>query len=280
MLKDILLMLSTFPDPTAGVALEPVVQFARRNDSFISGLALEIDIHEPSSLLPSWIIDVHTMASAAKARSRQAGDRLLERLKELCAADRVPIESRMITCWWPPLYSEAIIDLARVHDLTVVPLDPNDSQKRQLAEDVLFGSGRPVLLLPETAVEIGCDQIIVAWDYSRASSRALLDAMPLLSAAKRIEVVTVLGEKEIAQRGAADLKAHFARHGLTIEYNELNFPTEGQRLSDVLQNHAADRGAGMLVMGAYGHSRFREFVLGGATRGVLDDLRMPIFLSH
>ena len=104
--------------------------------------------------------------------------------------------------------------------------------------------------------------------------------MPLLSAAKRVEVVTVLGEKEIAQRGAADLKAHFARHGLTIEYNELNFPTDGQRLSDVLQNHAADRGAGMLVMGAYGHSRFREFVLGGATRGVLDDLRMPIFLSH
>ena len=123
MLKDILLMLSTFPDPTAEVALEPIVQFARRNDSFISGLALEIDIHEPSSLLPSWLIDVHTMASAAKARSRQAGDRLLERLKELCAADRVPIESRMITCWWPPLYSEAIIDLARIHDLTVVPLD-------------------------------------------------------------------------------------------------------------------------------------------------------------
>ena len=93
--------------------------------------------------------------------------------------------------------------------------------------------------------------------------------MPLLTKAKRIEIVTVVGEKAIPQRNAGDLRAHFARHGLTIDYTELAFPAGAQRLSDVLQNHAADRGVGMLVMGAYGHSRFREFVLGGATRGVL-----------
>jgi nucleotide-binding universal stress UspA family protein len=278
-MKDILLLLSTFPDPTAEAALGPVVRFAHRNGNSISGLALEIDIHEPSApLVP--LIDVHAMASAAKARSREAGDRLLQGLKELCGADRVPMEARTVTCWWPSLYSEVAINLSRVHDLTVVPLDSNDGQKRRLAEDVLFGSGRPVLLVPETVVEIARDEIVVAWDYSRSSSRAVLDAMPLLSAAQRIEVVTVVGEKEIAQGSTADLKAHFARHGLTIEYNEIAFPAAGQRLSDVLQNHAASRGAGMLIMGAYGHSSFREFVLGGATRGVLDGLRMPVFLSH
>ena len=73
--KDILLMLSTFPDPTAGVALKPVVQFARRNDSFISGLALEIDIHEPSSLLPSWIIDVRNQNRIYQRLGCQPSDR-------------------------------------------------------------------------------------------------------------------------------------------------------------------------------------------------------------
>ena len=280
MLKDMLLLLSTFPDPTGEAALGSAVRFARRNESSISGLVLEIDIHEPASSLFPLIVDVHAMVSDAKTRSHQAGARLHQRLKELCVAEQVAMEARSVTCWWPSLYSEAIINLARVHDLTVVPLDSNDSQKRQLAEDVLFGSGRPVLLLPETGVEIGGEHLIVAWDHSRSSSRAILDAMPLLGTAKRIEVVTVVGEKEIAQRGMADLKAHFARHDLTIEYNEISFPAEKKGISDVLQGYAISRGAGMLIMGAYGHSRFREFIVGGATRGILEGLRMPVLLSH
>jgi nucleotide-binding universal stress UspA family protein len=120
----------------------------------------------------------------------------------------------------------------------------------------------------------------VAWDHSRSSSRAMLDAMPLLGTAKRIEVVTVVGEKEIAQHGIADLKAHFARHDLTVEYNEISFPAEKKGIADVLQGYATSRGAGMLIMGAYGHSRFREFIVGGATRGILEGLRMPVLLSH
>lgn len=277
--RDILLLLTTFPDPTAEAALRPAVRFARRNDSSITGLGLEIDIHEPSTSLAPLIIDVHAMIGSAKARSGEAGDRLLRRLKELCAAEQVAVEARTVMCWWPSLYSEAVIDLARVHDLTAIPLDSSDSQKRRVAEDILFGSGRPVLLFPEVAVEIGCDNVMVAWDYSRSAARAVLDAMPLLRTAKRIEVVTVVGEKNIGQRSTTDLKAHFARHGLTIEYSELALQAGG-RLSDLLQSHAVERGAGMLIMGAYGHSRFREFVLGGATRGILDDLRLPILLSH
>ena len=231
--RDILLLLTTFPDPTAEAALQPAVRFARRNDSSITGLGLEIDIHEPSTSLAPLIIDVHAMIGSAKARSGEAGDRLLRRLKELCAAEQVAMEARTVMCWWPSLYSEAVIDLARVHDLTAIPLDSSDSQKRRVAEDVLFGSGRPVLLFPEVAVEIGCDNVMVAWDYSRSAARAVLDAMPLLRTAKQIEVVTVVGEKNIGQRSTTDLKAHFARHGLTIEYSELALQAGG-RLSDLL----------------------------------------------
>ena len=79
----------------------------------ISGLALEIDIHVPSSLLPPWIIDVHAMASAAKGRSRQARERLLQHLRKSYTTDQVPIEACTISCWWPPLYSKTVVN-ARV----------------------------------------------------------------------------------------------------------------------------------------------------------------------
>jgi nucleotide-binding universal stress UspA family protein len=115
---------------------------------------------------------------------------------------------------------------------------------------------------------------------SRSCSRAVLDGMSVLSQARHIEIVTFIGEKEITRGRPDDLKAHFTRHGLTMEYHELTFPAGGQQIAEALQNHAVDRGAGMLIMGGYGHSRLREFILGGATRGVLDDLRMPVFLSH
>src|SRR4051795_7923637 len=97
MLKDMLLLLSTFPDPTGEAALGPAVRFARRNESAISGLALDIDIHEPTSSLFSLIIDVHSMVSAAKDRSRQAGARLHQWLKEICVAEQVTMEARNVT---------------------------------------------------------------------------------------------------------------------------------------------------------------------------------------
>ncbi|MCI3953839.1 MAG: Universal stress protein UspA, partial [Burkholderiales bacterium] len=123
------------------------------------------------------------------------------------------------------------------------------------------------------------DTVAIAWDFSRPAARAVADALPLLERAKRVRVVTVVNEKDIAsRRSSAELARHLARHGIDIVLDE--FDSMGRRIGAALEAYVASRNADLLVMGAYGHSRVREFILGGATRSMLARPPVPVFLSH
>ena len=170
---------------------------------------------------------------------------------------------------------------ARLHDLIVTGADREPFlSERHVAEHVLFEAGRPVLIVPDgDTKDFNWQRIAVAWDYSRGAARALHDALPMLRLADEVVLIAVGGEKRfqtnlkpeaiVAKLEKKGLKARFER-------TELN----KRSIADALQESATDAGASMLVMGAYGHSRFREFVLGGATRGILDRPRLPVMLSH
>ena len=136
-------------------------------------------------------------------------------------------------------------------------------------EAALFESGRPVLIVPYIQkAGLKLDRAMVCWDGSRNAARAIADALPLLARAKAVEVVIVTGEpgKERRDRGA-DIAHHLARHGLKVEVERL---VAGDiDIASTILSRAADLGADLIVMGGYGHSRLREFVLGGATRGIL-----------
>jgi nucleotide-binding universal stress UspA family protein len=150
------------------------------------------------------------------------------------------------------------------------------------AESIIFGSGRPTVVLPHArkrTESFALDTVMVAWDFSRPATRAVADAMPILEKAKRVCVLTVTKEKSIdTRRSGAELAKHLARHSVDVVLHEVD--SKGRRIGDVFEAHLTYRHANLLVMGAYGHSRIREFILGGATKRMPARPPLPIFLSH
>ena len=123
------------------------------------------------------------------------------------------------------------------------------------------------------------DRAMVCWDGSRNAGRAVADALPLLARAKTVEVVIVTGGPGKSDEVAgADIAHHLARHGLKVEVERL--VARDIDITSTILSRAADIGADLIVMGGYGHSRLREFVLGGATRGILASMTVPVLMSH
>ena len=122
---------------------------------------------------------------------------------------------------------------------------------------------------------------LLAWDGSREAARAADDAMPLLAKAKLVEVVVINeGSNNAAGHGAipgADIALYLARHGVTAQVNNIASDID---VGNTMLSHAADTGSDLIVMGAYGHSRVREWIMGGATRMLLDTMTVPVLMSH
>ena len=172
------------------------------------------------------------------------------------------------------------MDLARLHDLTIQPEPEADGFGASCVQAVEIGSGKPVILLPSQRRRLqALERIAVAWDFSREAARALADALPLLKRAREVHVLTVLGEKPLNSHATrSDLEKFLTAHGLRFSLH--NAALEGDNIGPFLMDRAVAGGADLLVMGAYGHSRLREIVLGGATREVLQAPLLPVFLSH
>jgi nucleotide-binding universal stress UspA family protein len=119
----------------------------------------------------------------------------------------------------------------------------------------------------------------VAWDFSRPAARAVADALPLLQRAKTVHIVTITNEKTIdTSRSGSELARHLAYHGVQVVLEEED--ARGRTISQALEAYAVARDLDILVMGAYGHSRVRDFILGGATKNMISAPPLPILLSH
>ncbi len=150
------------------------------------------------------------------------------------------------------------------------------------AERIVMESGRPVLLVPTAGSykSIG-KNIIIAWNATRESARAAFDALPFIQAAESARLVWIDSQKDEDHAGnlpGSEMAASLSRHGANVTTDAL--PSGGEAVSDALLNVAADHGADLLVMGAYGHSRVREFVFGGATYNVFRNMTIPVLMSH
>lgn len=187
----------------------------------------------------------------------------------------------------PDSASEAIPRYARYADLVVAgqddPDDPEAFIADQFPETLVMTSGRPVLFIPYTGVfpTLGAN-IMVAWNGSRESARAVYDAMPLLQRAERVTVITLNESKD--EPGAdripdADIALVLARHDVKAEVSAIDGINDVP-MGDMLLTGAADLGADLIVMGAYGHSRWQELVMGGATRTMLASMPVPVLMSH
>ena len=173
--------------------------------------------------------------------------------------------------------------IARRFDLSVVgQAEPGTlaGAEELVIEAALFSSGRPVLVVPYIQKSgLKLDRVMVCWDASRSAARAIGDAMPFLHHAKEIDVVVVASERPKSDEiPGIDIGQHLARHGLKVDVKRIVAPDTD--IASTLLSHAADSGADFIVMGGYGHSRLREFILGGATRGILSAMTLPTLMSH
>jgi nucleotide-binding universal stress UspA family protein len=172
--------------------------------------------------------------------------------------------------------------MARLHDLNILaqPDRSNPSQTDFLCEAVLFGSGRPMLMIPYIhRGPFKSDRMLICWDGGTPAARAVHDAKPFLHKATTIDVVTVNENEDTASEvSSTALITHLARHDLSVRSHRITADTSN--IHNAILSLAADNGTDLIVMGGYGHSRLREFILGGTTRGMFESLTIPALISH
>ena len=279
--QDILLALTTYPDSPPVSAVDEPVGFAVAVGSRISAIACEVHFRVPPNILAGALLNVPAMAAAEAKKSTASCENILMAF-QAAAEKRGVFQDRIVDRCLMTEACDVLIEYARLRDLTIVPVPDGDSLQRAYAEGIIFGSGRPVLITPQERkrpAEFKLDTVVIAWDFSRPAARAVADALPILGKAKQVRVITVVNEKVIdTKRSGAELAKHLARHGVQVILDTVD--AAGRGIGEVLESYVMSKNADLIVMGAYGHSRVRDFILGGATKSMLSQPPVPIFLSH
>lgn len=263
-------------DPDRGAA-RYALGLARSFEAHLEALVLELDVVTPRSFYGRQITadaqsqikhrnaEVGVVAESLRSASRDRG------VDATVITDRSHIHST----------PEIAVDRARLSDICVAGVcDEGLLSERMVAEALIFQSGRPAIIVPvDHRTDFAADRIVVAWDFSRVAARALADALPLLRRASEVTLISFADDKEVASSlSHEDVLAALRRRGAEARFRQVE---RGSRdIGDAINAAALDEGADLLVMGGFGHSRFRDFVLGGATRTILAAPRLPTLISH
>jgi nucleotide-binding universal stress UspA family protein len=276
MIKDIVVNLS--PGATRDVAAHYAVSIAEAYGAHIAGIAFAYDPVLPASVMGGISADVFDVQRRENEKLAQAA---IDEFESAARRAGVSAQSRMLTATVAGA-ADMFAALARRFDLAVVSQVTPDTiaPDELLMEAALFESGRPLVIVPYIQKDpIKLDRIICCWDGSRTAARAIGDAMPLLQKSKSVDLVIVgKGKMNESELTGADMGAHLARHGLKVDVKRI--PAADVDVANVVLSYAADSGAEFIVMGGYGHSRLREYILGGATRGILSSMTVPVLMSH
>jgi len=278
-------VVSVITEPAlAELAISVAAGMALHHDGHLDALALGVDAAQPGYsyigsgvALTDW--SVQRAEADAKAAALAARTALMGQQPEL----RWSLETAMTVAG---RVTELVAEMAAFADLVVQPA-PQDKAQGELADAVieaaLFDGGAPVLILPkgaDPAKAVSPKRIVLAWNQSAEALHAAKRALPLLQAAEGVDLAVIDPPLAGAERSdpGGPLCQFLARHGVKVEVSVLTRSLP--KVSEVLAQHALDRNADLLVMGAYGHSRLREAVLGGATREVLRTTRIPVLMAH
>jgi nucleotide-binding universal stress UspA family protein len=276
--KDLLLFLEA--GEPCGPQLDLALALAVREGATLTGLAV---CHEPPidpadcyAIGPQGVVDVLARREETINRGLAVSE----------AAFRAAVAERGLAGEWaPPSLLEAPDDLAlhaRWFDLAVVGAAGGaDSFSHRLAEAVALTSGAPCLVAPKQGrAAAGFDTVVVAWDGSRAARRALADGLVFLRPARRVRLAVVGGDpaEAAAEASIEAILRHLARHGVEAGLDRIAAGHAGAGAA--LLEHCAASSADLLIMGAYGHARALERVLGGVTRTILTRATLPVLLSH
>ncbi len=274
MVRDVLVNLATHTKKDR--ARDYALSLAERFDAHVTGTAFAYEPIIPVMTgiegLPVEYIDEERaaneeMAQAAKKRFLQAS-----------TPGRCAVYSPSVTISGA---AHLFAKMGRNYDICVVEqADQETIQYDPIIEAALFDSGRPVFVVPYIYDKPAkFDTALVCWDSSKPAARALPDAIPFLRKAEKIHVITVTEAKKIIEEfPGAEIAEHLSRHGLTVQIKRID--VEDIDIPNAILSHATDIGADFLVMGAYGHTRLREFVFGGVTAEILTTMTIPTLMSH
>jgi nucleotide-binding universal stress UspA family protein len=265
------------PGKRGSVRLEVAIRLARQHDAHLVALHALAPFEPPSYVAAEMgpaIIEAQRLVAATDMARTEA-----EFTKQVTAAGLRNVE-------WRTAVEDPVVAMtlhARYADLVVIgQTDASDSSQvpADFPERLVLAAGRPVLILPSVGsfASVG-KRILVAWSQSREATRAVTDAIPFLQLADTVHVMVV--NPKAGEHGAvagADIGLYLARHGVRVEVKadhgaEIDVGNE-------LLSRAADLDADLIVMGGYGHSRLKEWVLGGATRTILESMTTPVLMSH
>ncbi|TSE13322.1 universal stress protein [Mesorhizobium intechi] len=269
---------ATYPEATTAKIALNAVALAKQIDAALHAVAISVDIPDVSNALSKYLLDLPYKIREVEATSRKRGKDLLEAIGQEAMRAGVTLTTQELTAP-PALMGDTAAEQCRYFDICLIGWAPDNETARMTAEAVVFGSGRPTLIFPDST-EVGVlDHVVIAWDGSRVAARAVADARPFLERASTVTVVTVTDEKTLPGHGIGERLALGLRaRGLMA--GAASIQAGDRSIGTALQEHALGLGGKLLVMGGYGHSRVRDFVLGGATEGILTDLRLPVLLSH
>lgn len=262
--------------PAADTRLALATTLAEQNEAHLIGLHVRPNIYIPTAPdfpMPEAYFEEQQNAidaNAAVAKSKfEAATRRSNVATEWREGDGFP--------------SDVVRKHGRYVDLVIVGQhDPDaNGQSQDLPGGVLLTTGRPILVVPYAMpVKSFAKKVMIAWDDGAPATRAVNDAIPLIARDAKVMVAAVNPE-DTGEHGpipCADICLHLARHGLKAEAISLVAPDADA--GDVILARAFDEGCDLLVMGAYGHSRMREFVFGGVTAHVLESMTLPVLMSH
>jgi nucleotide-binding universal stress UspA family protein len=283
--KDILVHMDE--GPRSGTRQKVAIDLARRHGAHLTGLfVIDVpgsDLFYGAAMPYSGAGGMTDLVSSLRADMAARADAMGQQFRDALRREGLDGEWRVVD----GDTVELLALHARYADITVVG-QPNDEEAYKgptgdaVLVNAMLSSGRPILAVPYAGQfeHIG-DRVLVAWNASREATRAVNDALPLLRGAKMVTVLAVNPKLGIEGHGdvpAADIALHLARHGVKAEaaHTIARDISEG----DALLSYAADLGVDLIVSGGYGHSRAREMVFGGVTRTLIQEMTVPMLLSH
>jgi nucleotide-binding universal stress UspA family protein len=276
MVKDIVVNLTG--DAPQEFAADYAISLARLFDAHIAGIGF---IYEP--VIPGTVMGgIPTdLIEAQREENTRAAKVATDRFEAAASRAGLSVEVRLLDASVAGA-ADLFGRIARRFDLAVVgQARPQEGASEELLiEGALFESGRPVVVVPHVQTQgVTLDRVLVCWDGSRPATRAIADALPFLRRAKAIDIVAVSGERgKGSELVGTNMARHLARHGLKVELKRLS--AGNVDVPAAITAHAVETGAAFMVMGGYGHSRLREFILGGVTRTVLTSSTIPVLMSH
>lgn len=278
---DVLLHVDSYPEPTSPRAVARGIALAGLLGGTLTALVVEVAFPVRSNHAADYLLDLTGKAHDEEGRSRRNGDDVLSAFAAAAGAAGIPYETRRRRAQIFDI-SNHVAEAARTRDLCIVPLGSAFGGPQDVARAVLFESGRPVIVfgddIPERVQTL--DLVVLAWDGGPAAARAMADALPILRRAGEVRVLTVAGDKQgVDDDQASEALRHLRGHGVNAVADVVH--AHGETIGQVLSGYLLQHDADLLVMGAFGHSRLRDFILGGATGHMLGGgASTPVMMSH